>query len=219
MLLIFSLDAVKKRFQKEGIPESMMELWFAKLLQAAMASTLARKYVPFRVLAAATLNQLLNLHDLDTKAADQVLTSLDEIRPWPDAPACLRALRARGHRLIALTNGGAGDAEVLLERWGLRKEFGRVFSADMANFCKPHPAPYEMVLTRMLAGPYDCCMVSAHSWDILGAEALGMNTVYVSRLEQQWGFPGSPAGVIVPVLADVPSAIMRQFCSTPEQAA
>lgn len=216
---LFSFDAVKKRFQALNMPGLLMELWLAKLLRAAMASTLARKYVPFRVLAQSTLKQLLTRHEIDERAAEPLLASLDEVRPWPDAPSCVRALRAREYRLVALTNNGAEETELLLDRWGLRKEFERVFSADMAKCCKPHPAPYEIVLTRMLAGPYDCSMISAHAWDVLGAESMGMNTVYVSRLEKQWIFPGSPAGLIVPSLADVPAAILRQSASSPEQEA
>lgn len=207
---LFSLDKVRDRFRDAGIRPEIMELWFDRVLQWAMASTLAGKYTPSTILAHSALQQLFALQNIDEEHLDGVLGSLQEIEPWDDARECLRTLRSDGYRLVALTNSGIDDTERLLERSGLRKEFEGLYSADDAKACKPHHAPYAAVLRTMFVVPLDCCLVTAHEWDILGAQSVGMHTVYVNRLEKQWSFPTSPSS-IVSSLCEVPDAISRQF--------
>jgi 2-haloacid dehalogenase len=140
-----------------------------------------------------------------------LLASLQEVGPWSDAGECLHALRVDGHRLVAVTDDSRDSTRLLLERTGLWKWFERILSAEAARACRPCHRMYEHLFRTVLAGPYECCLVSAHGWDVLGAEALGMHSVYVSRLEQQWPFPGNPSGFVVSSLSEVPEAISRAF--------
>jgi 2-haloacid dehalogenase len=130
---------------------------------------------------------------------------------WSDAEECLHALRADGHRLVALTDDNRDNTRRLLERTGLWKWFERIHSADTTRACRPCRTMYEHLFRTMFAGPYEYCLVSAHGWDILGAETLGMYSVYVNRLEQQWQFPEPPAGFVVSSLNDVPAVISQAF--------
>jgi len=50
-------------------------------------------------------------------------------------------------------------------------------------------------------------MVAAHGWDVTGADAAGMDTVYVRSLEGRWPLPGEPPGQALPSLAEVPQAV------------
>jgi FMN phosphatase YigB (HAD superfamily) len=42
-------------------------------------------------------------------------------------------------------------------------------------------------------------LVAAHGWDVLGARAVGMDAVWVDRVEHRWPFP-SPEPVRAPDL-------------------
>jgi 2-haloacid dehalogenase len=46
---------------------------------------------------------------------------------------------------------------------------------------KPAPAAYRMVLQAEAVSAEHAVMVAAHDWDIAGAQAVGMQTVFVAR--------------------------------------
>ena len=208
---LFSLNKVMDRFRDQGIPQEVMELWFEKLMQTAMASALTRKYFPLDVLARSTLLQVFAQKKVHEKQLERILTALQEIEPHGDARGCLRTLRDDGHRLVALSNLSYDETERLMLRSGLYGEFERFYSADMARACMPHPALYELVFRTMFVGPYESCMVAAYGWNVLGAHAVGMSTIYIERAEKLWPFPGSPAGFIVSNLRDIPFAVASRL--------
>jgi 2-haloalkanoic acid dehalogenase type II len=208
---LFSFDRVKVRFRERGIKQELADVWFARLMQCTMASALAGRYIEFKVLARSVLTQFFLQERIPERQADAMLASLMEIEPWKDAEECLHNLRADGHRLVALTNFCREDALRLLRQAGLWKWFERLYSADIVRVCKPHHALYEYLFRTLFAGPYDCCMVSAQGSDILSAEALGMNSVYVSRLEGQWPFPDNLPGLVVSSLHEAAKVVSNVF--------
>lgn len=204
---LFSLDRVREQMREQGLPPEMLPWWFARLLQTAMAATLANRYLPFRQAAQLSLTQVLTLADRPASLAEPILESMKGLDPWPDADTCVRRLRSEGHRLIALTNSSLDAAEGLLRKAGLREGFESVVSADEAGACKPDPRPYRLALEQAGGKPAEACMVAAHGWDIVGADAAGMRTVWIERLEKRWTFPGGPPGPVAASFALVPEAL------------
>ena len=132
---------------------------------------------------------------------------MQELAPWADAADCLQRLRDAGYCLIALTNSSAEAAEGLLGKAGVRDFFELWLSSDEAGACKPDPRPYRMALERAGCDPPAACLVAAHGWDVLGADAVGMHTVGIDRLEKRWPFPGEPPDRVAATLAQVPEAV------------
>jgi 2-haloacid dehalogenase len=217
---LFSLNRISERFREKGLREELGKVWHARMTQSAMAATLAGNYMPLSLIARSSLKQLLLQEQADDRHLDEIAASLYDIEPYGDARGCLRALREEGHRTVAVSNAGYEETERLLRRSGLDLELERFYSADMARACKPHPALYDLVFRTMFVGPYDCCLVAAHGWDIMGAQSRGMATVYVNRLERIWPFPNNPEGFVVTNLRDVPFAIAsRHDAGTRKEAA
>lgn len=209
---LFSLDRVREQMREQGLPPELLPWWFARLLQTAMAATLANRYLPFRQAAEASLRQVLTLADRPASLAEPILERMKELDPRPDADTCVQRLRSEGHRLIALTNSSVDAAEGLLKKAGVREGFEFIVSADEAGACKPDPRPYRMALERARCKPSEACMVAAHGWDIVGADAVGMRTVWIEHLEKHWTFPGEPPGRVAASLALVPEAVSK-ICS------
>lgn len=206
---LFSTDRVEKVFNDSlGRPE-LFNTWFARLLQIAMAATLAGRYVPFRDAGEASLRQVLAAAGYSDEIVPAVLEAMQELTPWEDAADCLSALQSRDHRLVALTNSSRDAAEKLLGKAGLRAYIAEVISTDEAGACKPHAKPYELALVRTNVPAWEACMVAAHGWDVVGAQAAGLQAVWVSRLEHRWPFPGTDPETAVEALADVPGVIAR----------
>lgn len=204
---LFSPEPLRGVFKKHHVPEWVVDVWFARLFHAAFAATLAGRYRPYRELGDAALRQVLAARGLDEAVVERALESLPHLPPWEDARACLEALCERGHRLAALTNGGPRTLDSLLRGSGLAGYFALTMSADEIGACKPDPRPYRRVLDRARATPGDACMVAAHGWDVLGADAAGLRTVWMRRLEKRWPFPGRPPGATVDSLAEVPAVL------------
>jgi 2-haloacid dehalogenase len=174
-----------------------------------MAATLADRYLPFRQAAEASLKQVLAIAGRPEKMAEPILAEMQALTPWPDAFDCLQTLHRGGHRLIALTNSSVEAAEGLIGKAKLRDFFELVLSTDEVRACKPDPRPYRMALARAGRKPSEAWMVAAHGWDILGADAVGMRTVWIDRVEKRWPFPGNPPDCVAADLAQVAGTIGR----------
>ncbi len=204
---LFSLGKVEQAFSELGMRPEAAKWWFARLLQSAMAATLANRYTPFLLLAEASLQQVLKAVDRPESLAAGILEQMKELDPWPEAAQSLQQLRGDGHRLIVLTNSSVEAAERLLQKAGVLHAFEAVLSADETDACKPDPRTYRAAAFRAGSPVSESCLVAAHGWDVLGAHAVGMKTVWIEREEKLWGFPGDPPGLAVPTLAQLPAAI------------
>jgi len=204
---LFTLDRVRHAFRAHGVPEDLLPFWFARMLHVSMASTLSGRYTPFLGAAESALRQALAFRDLGADAVPDTLRALQTLEPWPDTRPCLAALAAAGHRLVALSNVGIEMQRSLIGGGGLADFFSAMLSSDEAGRCKPHPAPYRMALDRLQVPAAGACMVAAHAWDVQGAAAVGLRTVWVSRIEKAWSFPGEPPDAVVASLSEVRAAI------------
>lgn len=102
-----------------------------------------------------------------------------ELSPFPDVIPALERLKAR-YQLVALSNGEPDFlGHVVKNR--IRWQFDEVISVQVVGAFKPHPGVYlraSAILGQEVGG---CLMVSAHSFDIMGAKACGYRGVYVNR--------------------------------------
>src|ERR671930_2809548 len=125
-----------------------------------------------------------------------------ELEPFPDAAEAVE-LAANA---AVLTNGGAEDTEKLLRRGAIEM---RVISVEEVRAYKPHPLPYrfaaEQLGDRIL-------LVSAHAWDVVGAESAGFDAVWVDRGERTWPFPDGWSGRRASTL---PDAVRTAFAHGP----
>jgi 2-haloalkanoic acid dehalogenase type II len=100
---------------------------------------------------------------------------------FADVPGGLDRLSAEGHRLAVLTNSAREVAEGHLEGAGLRARFERVVGVDAIGAYKPDRRTYAYALEQLDSRPEDAWLVAAHDWDVIGAHAAGLRTVFVDR--------------------------------------
>jgi len=102
-----------------------------------------------------------------------------ELSPFPDVLPALERLKA-GYQLVALSNGEPHFLDHVVKN-RIRWTFDAVISVEVVGAFKPNPGVYRrasMILGRELG---ECLMVSAHSFDIMGAKTCGYRGVYVNR--------------------------------------
>ena len=111
----------------------------------------------------------------------RIMEGWRELAPFPDAVPGLQRLRSR-FRLVVLSNG---ENELLahLVKHRVRYDFDRVISVEDVGVFKPNPQVYRYAARVLNAEPGELMMVSAHSFDAVGARVSGYRAAYVNRYD------------------------------------
>lgn len=185
-------------------------LWRQKQVEYALRRGLMRAYQDFDACTDQALRYAAAAGGvaLEERDRDVLLAAYARLPAYPDAAPALAALRARGHRCVAFTNGVAATVRGLLDAAGLMALLDDIVSVDEVRAFKPDPAVYQHLLRRVGSQPQDVWLVSGNAWDVLGADALGIRTAWVRRAPE---LPFDPWGAepteIVPDLAALPHAL------------
>lgn len=110
---------------------------------------------------------------------DQAVKAWHIQKTWPDVRDAVRKLRESGLEAFVHANGTTRLQLNLVRSSGL--DFDMLFSSELLGCYKPAPENYLKVLELLKLSPEECIMVAAHAYDLRGAKAVGMKTVYVYR--------------------------------------
>lgn len=180
---LFSLESLRPRLTAVGLSGQQLETWFARFLRDAFALEIAGSYTPFRDVAWATLNVMLQETpgSADAAKVDHVISGFSELDAHGDVAEAMASLQAAGIRIATLTNGSAKITSGLLERAGLRDLVERVISIDDIRHWKPHPAVYHQCAKTLNVERHRLALIAVHPWDIQGARRSGLVTGFVAR--------------------------------------
>ncbi|KAL8942160.1 MAG: hypothetical protein Q9216_001807 [Gyalolechia sp. 2 TL-2023] len=131
-----------------------------------------------------TLLALLKKHpehepSFDEFTKQQCVTAWHSMPAWPDVPPAIQQLQAAGYETFVFANGTTRLQLDLCRSSGLR--FNMLFSSELLGVYKPAPESYRRTLELVGVEPDESVMVAAHAYDVRGAKAAGMRTVYVHR--------------------------------------
>jgi len=145
--------------------------------------------------AAVDLNQMNELVDRGAdfretvyRAAEATPDYRDEIRMWhdrwldvagpeiPHSVRLLRALRANGVAVFALSNFGTGSFAVAEGAWPFLTEFDRRYISGHLGVIKPAPEIYEIVETDSGVAPEHLLFTDDMPYNIAAAENRGWQT-------------------------------------------
>jgi len=180
---LLDIESLRPFFQGLFQDGDVMREWFAQLVLYSQTITLAGLYVPFGALAAGALRMTAEIHEVHCRQEDvrNLHAALSVLPAHPEAAAALALLHERGCRMVTLTNSPPAAGESALERAGLARYFERNFSVHEVRRFKPAPQTYQAVAHAMGVEPEAMCLVAAHVWDTLGAQALGASGVLIAR--------------------------------------
>ena len=102
-----------------------------------------------------------------------------ELSPFPEVVPALSRLKTR-FKLVALSNGEPHFLDHLVKN-RIRWDFDGVISVQLAGAFKPHPGVYLRAASLLSLEPGECLMVSANSFDVMGARACGFRGAYINR--------------------------------------
>ncbi|HZT53945.1 MAG TPA: HAD-IA family hydrolase [Gaiellaceae bacterium] len=112
---------------------------------------------------------------------DALARSLPRWQPFPEVPAALEAVRARGWRLAVLSNTDRELLDASLARIGVPFELS-IVASEIGSY-KPAPRHWEAFFAHTGAARERHVHVAASLFhDIAPAAALGLRTVWINRL-------------------------------------
>ncbi|MEV7992742.1 haloacid dehalogenase type II [Streptomyces sp. NPDC086077] len=194
------MSPLRLRFEEVGAPSELMQTWFAGVLRDGFALTAAGGFAAFPDIAEEGLRGLLEglpgWSGGAEDAARYILAGFGTLDVHPEVPPCVRTLRARGLRLITMTNGTAATTERLLARAGLLDCFDALLDVQGPGAWKPARSAYHYAVGRAGFAVTEALMVAVHPWDIDGARRAGLNAAWLRR-----GAGHYPATMTPPSLA------------------
>jgi len=123
-----------------------------------------------------------------------------------DAVPTLEILRKRGLRLGMISNTSDDEnVQQMLDRWELRRYFENIITSAGCGIRKPDERIYRLALDQFNISPEQTAMVGdTPEADILGANRMGINSIWITR--RVAGLDPSPAkpDVIVNTLSEIP---------------
>jgi 2-haloacid dehalogenase len=184
---LFDVHAAIARHRATTGPDAdrLSEIWRAKQLEYTWTLTLAGRYVDFWTLTERALDfALARVPSADARLKPQYLAAYQTLDAYPDARAVLRELKSRGKRTAILSNGTPAMLATAVDAAKLASDLDAVLSVDSLRIYKPRPEVYRLACDFFSAAPADIVFISANRWDVMGADAFGLRTVWVNRARQ-----------------------------------
>ncbi len=161
------------------------QMWRDKQLEYSFRRGLMGHYAPFSVCTqdalASTCETLKTPLTIDERAG--LLQQYQSLPAFADVHAALAGAKAQGASLYAFTNGALAQVNPLLAHAKISQYLIDVVSADEIQTFKPNPKVYTHFLKRAGAMASQTWLVSSNPFDIIGANAVGIQTAWIKRNE------------------------------------
>ena len=121
----------------------------------------------------------LNGLDPTREAIKEWMESWKMLSPFPEVVDALGRLSSR-FKLVALSNGNPWFLDHLVKN-RIKYDFDGVLSVELAGAFKPYPGVYRRAARELDMEVGELIMVSANSFDVMGARTCGLRGAYVNR--------------------------------------
>jgi 2-haloacid dehalogenase len=164
--------------------EDLTPLWFSTMLHHSLVTTVTGDYQDFVKIGVAALMMVAqsnNIEITEEQALVAIKTPLLSLPTHPDVKSALTTLRAKGYKLVSLTNSSNKGVETQFANAGLTDYFDQRMSIEDIKVYKPDLRAYQWALEQLNVKAEKALMVAAHGWDVAGAKAAGLQTAFVAR--------------------------------------
>jgi 2-haloacid dehalogenase len=102
-----------------------------------------------------------------------------QLSPFPEVVPALKRLTEK-YKLVALSNGEPHFLDHLAKN-RIQWDFDEIISVETVGAFKPHPGVYRRAASILGLEVGECMMVSANSFDVVGARTCGFRGSFVDR--------------------------------------
>ena len=203
---LFDVHSAVARHAAAIGPEAsaLSEMWRVKQLEYTWVLSLMGRAASFRRLTEQALDYALARHpQIDAGIRDALLDAYRDLDAYPEVPATLKALKARGLPTAILSNGDPAMLARAVTSAGLGEGLDAVLSVEPAGIFKTSPRAYALVIDRFGVTPEEVVFCSSNRWDVAGATAFGFVTVWVNRARLPDEYPDLPPALVLSSLDGV----------------
>jgi 2-haloacid dehalogenase len=182
-----------------GNGKSLMAAWRTQQFSYAWLRTMGRRYVDFWHVTEDALEASARALDLALAPAerDHLMQAWLELTAWPDVAPVLQRLKARGLKLVFLSNFTAAMLDAAVKNSGLQGVFEEHLSTDRVQAYKPDPRAYQMALDAFGLTRGEIAFTAFAGWDVAGAKWFGYPTYWANRA----GAPADTLGASADAIA------------------
>lgn len=163
-------------------PDAFWEQWRTRQrLEQYQDSLMMLGHAGYLETVRRALHYVLRLNDIEPTQArqEELMAAWQGLQPFPDVLPALERMQSR-YRLVVLSNGDPHFLVHLADNQ-VKWSFDSIISATDNGAFKPHPSVYRRAAQVLGLEVGECLMVSANSFDAVGARACGFRAAYVNR--------------------------------------
>ncbi len=188
---LFDVDAAAREVAKQpgqsqlaAVWATLSKDWRAKQLEYTWLRAIGGRHIPFWQVTQDALDWAMENNGLrDNALRAQLLAIYKECPAFPEAAACLKALKDKGLNVAILSNGSPDMLVPAVRSAGIGEYLDDVLSVEDVSIYKPHASVYDLVWDRFDVPQSEVLFASSNGWDAAGAAGYGFATVWVNRAD------------------------------------
>ena len=171
--------------------------WRSKQLSYTWLRAAAGQHTDFWQVTGDALDWALEAGSLPGTLRDPLMNLYWTLGAYPEVPAMLTGLKAKGLQTAILSNGTPEMLTGAMENAGIGDLLDACLTVESIGIFKPHPSVYDLVGQHFDCSPDQVLFVSSNGWDAAAASAYGFTTLWVNRAgeprDRLWGTPDHEA--------------------------
>ena len=161
----------------------LAEIWRAKQLEYTWLRAAAGVHTDFRSVTRDGLDFAAeSLGGLSEAEKTELMALYDELEAYPEVPAMLAELKARGFNTAILSNGSPAMLQSAANAAGVAEHLDALLSVESVGVFKPAHAVYDLVGRRFGCASAEVLFVSSNGWDAAAATGYGFRSLWVNRM-------------------------------------
>jgi len=184
---LFDVNSAAARLAPElgGNWLRLAETWRSRQLQYTWLRSLMGAHADFEQVTREALDIALETVGIANPAlADRLMALYLHLDAYPEVPAVLRALKAKGLRTAILSNGSPRMLAAAAGNAGIAADLDAVLSVETVGVYKPHPSVYALATGHFGIAKDEVLFLSSNGWDAHGAAHFGFRVVWINRFRQ-----------------------------------
>lgn len=180
-----------------------------KQLEYTFRLTAMESYEDFEQVTRKALDYALAAggQELDSEQKDALMAQYNDLERFEDVEPGLKRLKEAGHEMVVFSNGAPHMLRALMDRKGFNSYFQEFVSIDEVKVYKPSPKVYRHVADRVGRLIGELRLISSNPFDIIGAEAAGMQAAWVDRSAGLFDALGARPEMVVETLTELANVI------------
>jgi 2-haloacid dehalogenase len=163
--------------------QRIAELWRQKQLEYTFRLTAMERYEDFEQVTRKALDYALAAagREIETSQKSSLMAQYNDLERFADVEPGLQLLKDAGFTMVVFSNGSPSMLTAIMNAAALNSYCEGFVSVDEVRVYKPSPKVYLHVANRLSQPIEQVRLISSNPFDVVGAEAAGMQASWVNR--------------------------------------